>query len=97
MPKMKVKTFTSLTLEALRAQDDFMDNTMLMHAIGCNRNQLTAATHHLRKRHAIDCVIEPNGKAWWYALPECSDDRTYAVEERTPESKPRNRARRAKS
>ena len=85
----KQPTCTSLALEVLRASDDFMDRKALMLATGCSNNQVDAATHHLRKRLAVDCVVEPNGVAWWYALPPESDNRSRHVDERTPEVKPR--------
>lgn len=93
---MKQPTITTLVLEVLRAQDDFLSRDALMKFTGCNADQVSAATHHLRKRHAIDCVIEPDGRAWWYALPPENDNRLFHIDERTPESKPRNRKRKTK-
>ena len=87
----KQPTCTSLVLEALVGSDDFLNNRKLMEATGCNIGQVSASTHHLRKRHAIDCVVEPDGVAWWYALPPESDNRMYHHDERTPETKPRRR------
>lgn len=93
MSALKQPTITSLVLEALRVQDDFMSNIMLMRFTGSSADQVSAATHHLRKRHAIDCVIEPDGRAWWYALPPESDNRAFHVDERAPETRPRRRKR----
>ena len=87
----KPPTTTCLVIEALRAADDFCNRQMLMVATGRNSHQVDAATHHLRKRHAVDCVVEPDGSAWWYALPSAADDRSYHVDERTVETAPRRR------
>jgi hypothetical protein len=65
----------------------------LMEATGSNVNQVTAALFHLRKQRVVDVVVETDGTGWWFLTGE--DRRTYTVEERTPEGKPR-RARRAR-
>ena len=87
----KPPTTTCLVLAALRAADDFLNRRTLMTATGRSHNQVDAATHHLRKRHAVDCVVEPDGSAWWYALPPTTDDRSYHIDERTIETAPRRR------
>jgi len=88
--KIKQTTWTSLITERLRATDDFLSRKMIKDRVtGINDNQLSAALAHLRKRHAIDVVVEADGTGWWFALPIGSDTRNYAVEERAPESKPR--------
>lgn len=84
-----VDTTTKLVMEALRASDDFMNYRMLTAATKRNYNQVSAACFHLRKRGAIDLVIETDGVGWWYALPAESDTRSRIVDERVPESKPR--------
>ena len=89
----KEPTWTHLVEQALRGCDDFLNYRMLDKITGGNTNQVSAACFHLRKRHAIDCVIENNGVAWWYALPPENDDRTIIRTERTPEVNPRKRRR----
>lgn len=89
MKAHKETTCTTLVLEALRAADDFLSRSALVRATGRSYNQVDASTHWLRKRHAIDCVVEPDGRAWWYALPPENDNRSYHVDERTPEDRPR--------
>lgn len=84
----KEPTVTSLVLEVLIASDDFMDFRMLRRATGQSLNSVNAACHHLRKRHAIDVIIDPHGVGWWYATPE-SDDRSYARKAKAPEVSPR--------
>ena len=82
---------TKLVLDALRGCDDFLNYRMLEKITDRSVNQVSAACFHLRKRHAIDCIIEPDGVAWWYALPPESDDRSVIRTERTPEVNPRKR------
>lgn len=95
--KSKQTTWTTLILELLRQTDDFMNRRQIKaRVLGINDNQLSAALLHLRKRHAVDVIIQPDGEGWWYPLPEQDDDRTYTVEERTLESKPRKRRAKAK-
>jgi hypothetical protein len=85
-------THTKLVLEALSAwPDDFATVAELMAATGSARNQTSAALHHLRKRHAVDVVIQ-QGTGYWYATPGY-DDRTRHVDERTPEDRPRRTRR----
>lgn len=95
--KRKVPTWTSLVTEALRAQDDFMSTGMLARATGANKCQLSAALIHLRSHRVIDVVINPDGKAWWFALPPEGDDRhrtfaEIAAEIKKPNRKPRKPA-----
>lgn len=87
--KRKDPTWTSLVLGALRKQDDFMDNAMLRAITGGNSNQVSAALIHLRKFRAVDVVVNPDGRGWWFALPPAQDARSTVHGERTPESKPR--------
>lgn len=91
MMRGKEPTWTHLVAEALHGCDDFLDYRMLRQITGASSTQVSAACFHLRKRHAIDCIIEPNGVAWWYALPPESDDRSIIRTERTPEVNPRKR------
>lgn len=83
----KKVTSTSLVLEQLRACDDFMDHNMLIKATGEDCSHVSAALHHLRKHRAADCVVNPDGKAWWFALPPEDDDRSRTCTERAIEGK----------
>jgi hypothetical protein len=87
----KDPTWTHLVVEALRGCDDFLNYRMLAAITGGNPSQVSAACFHLRKRHVIDCVIEVDGVAWWYALPPEEDNRSRVHEVRCPECKPRKR------
>ena len=96
MRRAKEPTATALVLAALRAADDFMSQRMLHAALpGVTRDQISAALSHLRKRHAVGVVIEPDGVGWWFALPPEEDDRSRTVDLRAPETRPR-RPRRSK-
>lgn len=91
--RRKQPTITYLVETMLRKTDDFMNHRMLMKETGAGYNQVHAACHHLRNRHVIDCIIDPSGKGWWYALPKEEDNRIKHYEERVPESKPRKKRR----
>lgn len=70
----KKPTWTYLALKQLEAQpDNFMTTAQLRSSTGANCGQMSAALIHLRKRHAIDCVIEPDGVAWWFATTQYDD------------------------
>lgn len=86
-------TWTKLILQALVAADDFATAQQLCAATGANIGQCTAALHHLRARHAVDCLAS-DGQLFWFATP-ASDDRARVVDERTPEE-PGTRRRRGK-
>lgn len=88
----KRPTWTSLILEALTKADDFMTAKQLGMAVGATHNQVSAALHHLRNRHAVDCLASDD-QLFWFATPD-SDDRERVVEERRPEE-PGTRRRRA--
>lgn len=90
----KRPTWTSLVFEALVRANDFASVPMLMAATRGTVNQVTAALSHLAKRHAVESVVGPDGKLWWFATPDY-DDRIRVVEERVPEE-PGNRRRGAK-
>lgn len=81
MGKLKKPTCTSLVLLALRNRDDFMNHRMLMKETGCSINQITATLHNLRQHRAVDCVINPDGKAWWFACPPEDDNRSKHLDE----------------
>lgn len=88
--KRKVPTCTFKILQALREADDFMSADMISAKTGCDRNQISASLHHLRTRaKVVDVVVNPDGRGWWFALPEDMDTRSIIHEERTPESRPR--------
>jgi hypothetical protein len=79
--KIKQTTTTSLVLDALREADDFMSSRMLMAKTKRTYSQVTAACFWLRKARCIDVVVNPDGQAWWFALPPESDQRHYEVHE----------------
>lgn len=88
---MKTITWTCRVLDVLTRADDFMNVSDLLHALpDANYNQVTAALFHLRNRRAVEVVISDRGIGWWMATP-WSDNRMRRVDERTPETKPRNR------
>jgi len=88
-PIDKRPTHTALVLEALvRWPQEFASARDMVAATGSNFNQVSAALHHLRKRHAVDVVVELDGTGWWFATPS-NDDRTHVVLERIPEDRPR--------
>lgn len=81
----KRPTWTCLVLRALESRpDNFMTAPQLRTATGANLNQMSAALIYLRKRHVVDCVVEPDGVAWWFATTQY-DDRSRTVDERCPE------------
>jgi len=82
---------TSLVLKALEAADDFVTAAQLVKTMAAiaNPNQISAALHHLKNRHAVDCM-ESDGSLWWYTTPDL-DDRTKTVDERVVEENPRRR------
>lgn len=90
-----VETWTSKVLRELVDRDDFITSKSLQKITGGSSTQISAALIHLRKRKAADCVVEPDGVAWWFATPH-DDDRARRYDERVPEVKPRNRKRSAK-
>lgn len=81
----KKPTWTYLVLKALESKpDNFMTAPQLRVMTGANLNQMSAALIYLRKRHVVDCVVEPDGVAWWFATTQY-DDRQRTVDERCPE------------
>ena len=79
--KLKQPTTTSLVLEALRGSGDFADYAMLVALTGRTKDQLIATCHDLRRYRAIDVVINPDGHAWWFALPAEEDRRSKTISE----------------
>lgn len=86
-------TWTKLILEALTRADDFATAAQLCAATGAAMNQCSAALHHLRNRHAVDCLAS-DGQLFWFATPE-TDDRDRKVDERRPEEPGTRRRRKA--
>lgn len=85
----KRPTHTHLVMDALTHwPNDFASVRELAEATGSRYNQVTAALFHLRKRRAVDVVVESSGTGWWFATPE-EDDRSRRHEERAPETHPR--------
>lgn len=87
---MKELTCTTLVLvldvlDVLRGRDDFMDHRMLQESTGLSSACVHAACYHLRMHCAIDCVINPDGRAWWFALPPETDDCSRTLEQRALE------------
>lgn len=84
-------TWTAKAIGALKAADDFLNFQQLMTLTGANRDQLSAALHHLKTRaKAVDC-LESEGHLWWFLTGE--DARGRVVEERVPEPKGNRGAR----
>ena len=91
----KKPTWTYLVLKHLEAQpDNFMTAAQLRSSAGANCDQMSAALIHLRKRHAIDCVVEPDGVAWWFATTQY-DDRCRHCDERVIEELGHRRRRKS--
>lgn len=81
MAKIKKPTWTSVVLEFLRKLDDFANRPMIMLATRISSDQFTATVHCLRKYRVIDVIIQPDGSAWWYALPAELDTRVRHLDE----------------
>jgi hypothetical protein len=90
MRKITQPTWTSLATQALEGRDDFMTTAQLSAETGADRGQMNAALSHLRRHHAVDCVIERDGVAWWFATTAC-DTRLKCLDERALETCPRQR------
>lgn len=95
MKNNKQPTWTKLVMGVLEGRDDFMTARQLCDELGASCNQMSATLVHLRKSRAIDCIVEPDGKAWWFVTP-ASDNRTRTVDERCPEE-PGSRKRQHKT
>ncbi len=83
--RFKVPTVTTKIVELLRDRDDFMTRVAIQAALGETVRRTTAALHALRKAKVVDCVLEPDGVAWWYALPPEEDTRKWVIDEIKPE------------
>ena len=85
----KIMTTTTLIIEALRLADDFMTSRQLAFVTRRSINQVWAALLHLRRKHAVDAVIQDKDSrnrpvSYWYALPEEEDEREWTLDEYTP-------------
>lgn len=67
--RLTVETTTSVVLRTLIECDDFRTCKQLSLLTGRTFNQCSAALHHLRNVHAVDCVEQP-GNLWWFATPQ---------------------------
>lgn len=75
-------TWTSLTVQALQARDDFMTLPQLVAVTGANPSQMGAALHHL-KQHGVVEALQAEGGLWWFLTGK--DTRSREVGERVPE------------
>lgn len=82
----KHPTWTHLVEETLRTADDFVSFEDIKAATGANRNQTSAALHHLQSRKVVDAVSVQGVPFWFYTG---LDTRIYTVEERVKEENPR--------
>jgi len=89
--KFRQSTTTSIVLEWLRARDDFATRTLIVHHTKCQADAVNAALHWLRKCRAVDVIVEPDGRGWWYAMPEECDTRIRVHKERVVEEKRKSR------
>jgi hypothetical protein len=58
-----------------------MNSQMLREATGCNENQISASLYELRHYRAVDFILNPDGKGWWYARPPEEDTRLRVIVE----------------
>ena len=96
--KIKQPTYTTLIEEFLRNTEDTHTYEQIYTRVysltgNATMNQISAACSHLKRHGVIDFIVETDGTVWWYALPKDNDDRSRVIDERTPETKPRNRRR----
>lgn len=96
--KIKQPTYTTLIEEFLRNTEDLTTYGQILHYVqsinhNACMNHVTAACIHLKRHNVIDFIVETDGTVWWYALPKDNDDRSRVIDERTLETKPRNRRR----
>lgn len=78
---MKCPSHTCLVLELLVGADDFRTSHAIAGELRLLNGQVLAALMHLRNHRAVDCVVEPDGRAWWFSTPD-ADDRHYTISER---------------
>lgn len=87
MKGFKQPTVTSIVLAALVKADDFRTGKMLQQETGLSGNRVSAALYHMQKHKAAE-FIEAGQTLWWFATPT-EDTRTFRIEEKHPEIKPR--------
>jgi hypothetical protein len=87
----KPPTCTHLVLLALRKVDDFRSVAQLAEITNCTKHQTGVALHEMRRYGAVDVVVDPSGRGWWFANPEIHDKRSRTVAERTIETRPRRK------
>lgn len=94
MKPFKETTITTRVLEGLIRADDFMTARQIQEKFLPDKTPTRVATAlvELRNFNAVGCIEQYN-RLWWFATPD-EDTRTRIVHERTPESRPRRRARR---
>lgn len=89
--KSREETHTVKIERALRSGPEFQTVEMLKKATGESHHNATSSLWWLRRCRVVDVVIEVDGVGWWFALPPEDDLRSRIVEERKPETRPRNR------
>jgi hypothetical protein len=91
---------TKRVVDALSANRDFMTLEQLMEVTGSTYNQVNASLFYLRKRGAVDVVVQWESSlcrhvGYWFGTP-ATDDRTRVVEEREPEAPGSRKPRKAR-
>jgi hypothetical protein len=81
----KEPPITKLVLDWLRLRDDFATRSMIAHHTKCRVETINAALHWLRKCRAVDVIVEPDGRGWWFAMPEECDQRIRVMKVRAVE------------
>ncbi len=89
--KRKAPTSTSIVEAAMIAADDFITSKQLQAITALDSNHVSAALHLFKKYSAADC-LEEGGTLWWYLTP-ATDRRSFKIDERSPEARPRRTRR----
>ena len=95
MKRNKQPTLTCLSLQVLKGRDDFMTTRQIADELRTTTNRVQVTLMWLRSKKVVDCVIDPDGVAWWLDTSE-HDARNHHVDERCPECEPRKRKKRVK-
>lgn len=93
MKPYREPTHTKLVVERLAGGDDFLSVEDLIYQNCGTRRQVWQTLLWLRKSKVVDCVVNGDGKSWWFLLPRELDTRTRTIVERKPETKPRKKAK----